>query len=91
MDISSMNAAHVPAPAEPPSAQPANAEQRNLIQAVKAVDATELFGQENELTFLFDRSTRRAVVRIVNRESGQVVQQIPAEKVLRMAEEIKGR
>jgi len=56
---------------------------------VKAVNAVELFGQNNELTFIMDRATRRAVVRIVDRKSGEVVEQIPAEYVLRMAEELK--
>jgi len=93
MDISSINlsVAHVTPPAEPASAQTANAEQRTLIQAVRAVDAIQLFGQENELTFVVDRTTRRVVVRIVNRNSGEVVRQIPAEHVLQLAEEMKGR
>jgi uncharacterized FlaG/YvyC family protein len=64
-------------------------EQRKLIHAVKAVNATDLFGQDNELTFVLDRNTRRAVVRIVNRETREVVEQIPSEYVLRMAEELK--
>jgi len=77
------------APAEPVLPQAASQDQRTLIQAVKAVNAVELFGQNNELTFIMDRATRRAVVRIVDRKSGEVVEQIPAEYVLRMAEELK--
>jgi uncharacterized FlaG/YvyC family protein len=92
MDISS---AHIPAqvisaPAELASPHPINQDQRNLIQSVKAVNASEFFGQENELTFILDRATRRAVVRLVSRKTGEVVEQIPAEYVLRMAEELKG-
>jgi flagellar protein FlaG len=93
MDISSTT--HLPAPASAPAQtsapQPVSAEQRALIQAVKAVNGSELFGQDNELTFVMDRNTRRAVVRIVNRKTREVIQQIPAEYVLRMAEEYKGR
>ena len=91
MDISSINPAHVPAPAEPPSLRTADADQRSLIQAVKAVDATELFGQDNELTIVLDRATRRPLVRIINRKSGEVVEQIPPEYVVRLAEEMKRR
>jgi flagellar protein FlaG len=93
MDISSTT--HLPAPASAPAQtstpQPVSAERRALIQAVKAVNGSELFGQDNELTFVMDRNTRRAVVRIVNRKTREVIQQIPAEYVLRMAEEYKGR
>ncbi len=93
MDISSVNhlatpTANTPQPAEPP---PATQDQRALIHAVKAVNSSELFGQENELTFVLDRNTHRAIVRIVNRNTRQVVQQIPAEYVLRLAEEFQGK
>lgn len=62
-------------------------EQRELIQAVKKVDAGALFGSDNELTFVFDRETRRALVRVVHRLTREVVLQIPAEEVLRRAAE----
>jgi uncharacterized FlaG/YvyC family protein len=92
MDISSTQGASqlISAPAELPAPHPLNQDRRNLIQSVKAVNASEFFGQENELTFIVDRATRRAVVRLVSRKTGEVVEQIPAEYVLRMAEELKG-
>lgn len=90
MDISSANRLSDPAalPAQTAAPPPAPVEQRALIHAVRAVNAAELFGQENELTFILDRATHRAVVRIVNRDTRQVIRQIPAEHVLRLAEEI---
>lgn len=81
-------AAYVSAPAAA-APEPASPDQRALIQAVKAVNAAELLGRDNELNFVVDPNTRRAVVRIVNRETREVIQQIPAEYVLRLAEEIK--
>ena len=92
MDFSLISnlSAHVGAPTEPAAPQPAGADQRALIQAVKAVHAADLFGSENELSFVLDRNTRRAVARIVNRETGEVVAHIPLESVLQMALE-KGR
>jgi uncharacterized FlaG/YvyC family protein len=91
MNISSINnlVAQAGAPAQPGVPNPPNQDQRTLIKAVKAVNATEMFGQDNELTFFLDRNSRRAVVRIVNKKTREVVQQIPPEYVLRMAEEIK--
>lgn len=70
---------------------PAAEDRRALIQAVRAVNAAELFGSENELSFAFDRKTRQAVVRIVDRKTRELVQQIPDEKVLRLAEELQQR
>lgn len=77
--------------AEPAPPNPLTEDQRTLIHAVKAVNAAETFGQDNELTFVMDRAARRAVVRIVNRKTREVIQQIPAEYVLRLAEEINTR
>ena len=62
-------------------------EQRDLIQAVKAIDSSELFGHNNELTFVFDRDSRRTLVRVVDRNTQEVVFQIPAERVIEMAKE----
>jgi len=64
------------------------AEHRELIQAVKALNAAELFGQNQELTFAVDRETRRTVVRIVDRKTNEVIRQIPPELVLRLAEDL---
>ncbi len=89
MDTSSISnlAGPISAPVQTASPQPASADQRALIQAVKAVNGTELLGQDNELTIVLDRNTRRTLVRIVSRQTGEVIQQIPPEYVLRMAEE----
>ncbi len=93
MDISSIPHVFLPAlaPAETPVPRPPSADQHALVQAVKAVNAIELFGQDNELTFFLDRNTHRAVVRIVNRNTREVVQQIPEEYVLRLAEASRGK
>ena len=74
-----------------PAPPKATEDQKALIQAVKAVNAAEMFGQENELTFVIDRAARIAVVRIVNKKTGALVQQIPNQQVLKMAEESNGR
>jgi len=50
------------------------------------------FGQENELTFKNrPRGGHRPWCAIVNRKTGELVQEIPNEQVLRMAEESKRR
>jgi flagellar protein FlaG len=64
-------------------------ERQELIQAVKAVNAAQMFGTENELTFVFDRHTGKPVVRIVNRETRELVNQIPQQYLLELAQGLK--
>jgi uncharacterized FlaG/YvyC family protein len=65
------------------------AENRSLIQAVKAVNSTQTFGDQNELSFTLDRNTRLPVIRVVDRTTKKVIEQIPPEYVLRLAEEAR--
>ena len=67
------------------------AENREVIRAVKALNGSEMFGEENQLTFQRDMATQRMVVRIVNRSTNEIVSQIPPEYVLRLAEDMKQR
>lgn len=67
------------------------AEKRELIQAVKAINASEAFGNQSELTFVLDRATKQAIMRVVDRETGKVIRQIPQEHVLRLAEDLRDR
>jgi flagellar protein FlaG len=79
-----------PVPAVAPQASPeTRSENRELIHAVRALNATELFGQNSELTFILDRETGRPLVRIVDRDTREVIRQIPPESALRMAEDLK--
>lgn len=61
-----------------------------LVQAVRAVNAAELFGDRSEITFVIDRRTQTALVRIVDKESGEVVRQFPPEYLLALSEQLKG-
>lgn len=79
-----------PAPSAAPQTSPeVKEEHRRLIQAVRALNAAELFGENRELTFVLDRETRRAIVRIVDRETRELIRQIPPEYILRMAHELE--
>jgi FlaG protein len=83
---SALSAAQHPAAPKPPAP-----DQKALIQAVRTVNTAGLFGEENEVTFIIDRAANLAVVRIVNKKTGEVVQAIPNEQVLKLAEESIGR
>jgi uncharacterized FlaG/YvyC family protein len=86
MDVTSLNRVAQTPPATVPSI-PADqvAQNREVIQAVKALNGTEMFGQDNQLLFVKDRQTQRMVVRVVNKKTDEVVSQIPPEYVLRLA------
>jgi flagellar protein FlaG len=66
-------------------------EQRDIVQAVRTVNAAQMLGQDNELSFLMDRETQRPVLRIVNRKTKEVIRQVPPEYVLRLARELRAR
>ena len=93
VNISSIGnlASHLSASTQVAKKPPPGEDQRALLQAVKAVNAAQLFGQENEVTFIIDRAANIAVVRIVNKHTGELVEQIPNEQMLKMAEESSGR
>ena len=90
MDLTAINRSatgvHAPAPAVTVDK---TAEQREVVQAVKAINGTEMFGPENELRFQKDPETNRYVVRVINRKTREVLSQVPEEYVLRLAEDLK--
>ena len=92
MEISpvSRNLAAVTAVSSPAQSEQ-KSEQRETIQAVKAVNGSQMLGPDNELTFQRDRNTQRMVIRVVNRQTGDVVTQVPPEYVLRLAAELQNQ
>jgi flagellar protein FlaG len=64
-------------------------ERRDLVRAVKAINASELFGENYELTFVFDRPNRRTVIRIIDRETKEVIRQLPNEYALQIASQLR--
>ena len=60
---------------------------RQLIQASRSVNESGILGR-NQLVFLVDRATHRPVIRVEDRETHEIVLQLPAEYVLRLAQEM---
>ena len=67
------------------------AETRDLVQAVKALNGSEMFGQNSELMFQMDRGSNRVVIRIVDRKTKETLTQVPPEYVLQLARDISGQ
>jgi flagellar protein FlaG len=63
-------------------------QRQQLIRAVDSVNSTHLFGQSTELTFSYDRHARKTVLQIVDRETKEVIRQLPPEYLLQLAEEL---
>ena len=90
MDITAVNRSLQTAPVHTtPVPVDQAAENREVVQAVKALNGTEMFGQDNQLRFQKDPRTGRMVIRVVNNKTNEVISQIPPEYVLRLAEDIK--
>jgi len=90
MDINTLSRIAQAAPEAATPVSPDNASQnRQVVQAVKALNKSEMFGEDNNLEFERDPGTKRMVVKVVNRTTGDVVSQIPPEYVLRLSENIK--
>jgi uncharacterized FlaG/YvyC family protein len=66
------------------------AEQDQLIQAVAAVNEARVFGESTELTFSFDRKNNKLILQIIDRETREVVRQIPPEFLRRLADGLEG-
>lgn len=63
------------------------AQRRQLLQATQSVNESGVLGN-NQLVFMLDRQTHRAVIRVVDRATQKVVSQIPPDYVLRLAQEL---
>jgi len=78
-------------PAAPPVSPEQRAEQQRMVQAVKSINEAGLFGEASELTFSYDRTSKKMVLRLVDRETKEVIRQIPPEYLLRLADDLETR
>ena len=90
MDVSSISSlGYLAAPAGSPTPQQA-AERRQLLQAIKTVNESGELGR-NQLVFIVDSQTHRPIIRVEDRQTHEVVLQIPPEYVLHLAEDMASR
>ncbi len=64
------------------------AERRSLTRATKAVNESGALGKD-QLVFMVDAKTHRPIIRVQDRETNEVIMQIPAEVVLQIAQNLK--
>jgi len=61
------------------------ADRRSVLAAVKELELPELNRPNRGLNIAYDRDTRQSIVQIVDKDSGEVVQQIPGKDVVERA------
>jgi uncharacterized FlaG/YvyC family protein len=71
--------------------QESAATRRTFASAARVVNSSQVLGEQNELVFTIDPASRRVVARIVDRDTQKVVEQLPPEYILRLAEELTGK
>lgn len=78
------------AAASPESTPPVSAEvretTRQVTAALQSLNAANFAGEGREITFSVDRQTRLPVVRVIDTQSKEVIQQWPREYVLAIAQ-----
>lgn len=62
---------------------------RAVIAAVHEMNRSELMGEGRQFLFTRDPSTRRPVIQIIDQSTGDVLDQIPPETLLQLAEQLK--
>ena len=62
---------------------------KQVATAVRAINQSELYGQDRELQFARDPSTKTMIIKVVQQATGEVLEQIPPEEVLRAFEALQ--
>lgn len=73
-----------PLTADPPPKYEVSAGARELMKAVKELNRSEFGSSNRQLTFRWDASARRPVIRIVDRGTGELIEEIPPERFRKM-------
>ena len=60
-------------------------DRRAVVQAVTQLNGSELVGADQELSMSVDPRTRQLVIRVLDRQTKEVLHQIPSEQLLRVA------
>ncbi len=88
MQIDPMNSVNIVA-APTPAANLDPVQSRQLVTAVRALNQSEFSGEDRQLQFVRDPGTRLPVIKIVQPSTGEVIDQIPPEVVLRAFESLQ--
>ncbi len=87
MEITHLNSARFNGPASLAAPKPEQGSQnRQLAQAVRSLNQNQYANSGRELSYSIDSQTRQPVVRIIDSNTKAVLEQLPSEDVLRLAQ-----
>ena len=89
VSISALRAVTLPEAISGVSPQEDRARTQGVVAAVQVLNQAGIAGTDREVTISTNSVTRRPVVRVVDRQSGEVIVQWPSEYAIRLAEEYK--
>jgi uncharacterized FlaG/YvyC family protein len=89
VEINPLSAISLAAPVDPTPKSQQDAATRQIVTAVQALNKSELFGENRQLQFARDSATHHVIIRIVNPKTREIIDQIPAENVLRMLADLQ--
>jgi len=89
MDITPVNWSLDPLSTASATSAISSTQDREVVRAVAALNKAGLTGDERQLVFQRDAETQKMVIRLVDRQTSEVISQIPPEYVLRLAEDLK--
>jgi uncharacterized FlaG/YvyC family protein len=64
---------------------------RELVKAVKELNRSQFSGSDRQLTFRWDAHASRPVIRIVDRGTGELIEEIPAETFQKMMNDLTSK
>ena len=63
---------------------------RELRQAIQTVNAQQVFGANREIRFSYDRAAQRAIIQVVDKDTDEIVEQLPPNQLLGIAATFHG-
>jgi uncharacterized FlaG/YvyC family protein len=62
---------------------------RQVIAAIHDMNKSELMGEGRQVSFARDPDTHKPVIQIIDESTGEVLDQLPPESFLKLAEQLK--
>ncbi len=90
MNVSAIGSSAAIGSSQPPPTPQQASDRRELIKATNIVNANQALGSNSELVFLMDNGGHRAIMRVIDRETKEVIMQLPPDYVLKLAKDLVG-
>lgn len=87
VSVTAFQAIALPEPPNGTAASQQRAHAQAVVSAVRVINQSGIIGADREVTYSRDAATRRLVIQVVDKQSGEVVVQWPSEYALQMAQE----